>query len=272
MMQKKRGESVDRVYQELHDRIMSGLYAPGVRMSQADLAVALNTSRTPLREALNRLQANGLVVATTNRGMEVAPVRFEHTEQLYALRLLVEPPLVGALVPKLGQAEIQQMRQALLEMGESGESNKDFQEIHRAFHDVLLSMYPESIREIIESSYERINRHQRLHFSRPHVPDDFTHTDHHFLDAIVEGNAALARQWLEFHLIDAALGLMLDIDPTYVPEALFLAAAGLGIELKCAVSRNLRPISIRWTSKSAEPMASIETVNLIHHNADAIAH
>lgn len=264
MLQKRPGNAVDEIFQVLHDRIVNGKYAPGVRMSQADLAAELNTSRTPLREALNRLQANGLLVATNNRGMEVAAVRFEQTEQLYALRLLVEPPLVAALVPTLSAADIDGMEAALGKMEQSRYMTKAYQEAHHDFHMVILSRYPDAMREMIESIYLKINRHQRLHFSRPQIPDDFTATDRLFLDAIRAKDTALARQWLEFHLIDAGLGLALDIDPDHVPAALVMAAQGIGIELECRDGEIARPVVIRWKSTDARPMPVVETVNLKH--------
>lgn len=264
MLQKRPGTAVDEIYEVLHDRIVNGKYAPGVRMSQADLAAELSTSRTPLREALNRLQANGLLVATNNRGMEVAAVRFEQTEQLYAIRLLVEPPLVAALIPALSAADIDGMETALAKMEQSRYMTKAYQEAHHDFHMVMLSRYPEAMREMIESIYLKINRHQRLHFSRPQIPDDFTNTDRLFLDAICAGDTALARQWLEFHLIDAGLGLALDIDPDHVPAALVMAAQGIGIELACQDGEITRPVVIRWKSVDAQPMPALETVNLKH--------
>lgn len=264
MLQKRPGTAVDEIYQVLHDRIVNGKYAPGVRMSQAELAAELSTSRTPLREALNRLQANGLLVATNNRGMEVAAVRFEQTEQLYAIRLLVEPPLVAALIAALSAADIDDMETALSNMEQSRYITKAYQEAHHDFHMVMLSRYPDAMREMIESIYQKINRHQRLHFSRPQIPDDFTNTDRLFLEAIRAKNTLLARQWLEFHLIDAGLGLALDIDPDHVPAALVMAAQGIGIELDCKDGQIKRPVAIRWKSADARPMPDLETVNLKH--------
>lgn len=264
-MSRQRGHSVDMVHRVLEDRIVSGFYAPGMRLSQADLAEELETSRTPLREAFNRLQISGLVVATKNRGVEVGPIKFEHTEQLYALRLLVEPPLIAALVPVVSNAEIAAMRKALAEMESNHYSTRAFQESHLAFHEVLLSRYPEMLREAVEHAYQRIHRHQRVHFSRPHVPEDFTAVDRFFLDAIEARNPEMARRWNEFHLIDAALGLMHDIDTAQKLDALRLCATGVDIELEQVVKTGKHsPVRIRWMRSKAEEIPYIETVNLIH--------
>lgn len=270
MLQKRPGTAVDEIYEVLHDRIVNGIYAPGVKMSQADLAAELNTSRTPLREALHRLHANGLLVATNNRGMEVAAVHFEQTEQLYAIRLLLEPPLVAALVPTLKEADIDLMETALGKMEQSRYMTKAYQEAHHDFHAVMLSRYPDGMREMVESIYLKIHRHQRLHFSRPQISDDFTNTDRLFLDAIRTGDVTLAKQWLEFHLIDAGLGLVIDIDPDHVPAALVLAARGIGIELERGDGAMVRPVMIRWTNSDARPMPAIETVNLMHVPVKAV--
>src|ERR1700722_12318969 len=129
MKKKKRsGSAVDDVYQVLHDRIIQGSYPPGMKMAQDVLANELKTSRTPLREALNRLQANGLLTATNNRGMEVSEVRYEQTEQLYALRLLVEPSLISAMVPDMTAKDIKSMSDALDEMQSAGHATRAYQE------------------------------------------------------------------------------------------------------------------------------------------------
>lgn len=263
-MSRQRGHSVDMVHSILEERIVSGFYAPGVRLSQADLADELETSRTPLREAFNRLQISGLIVATNNRGVEVAPIKFEHTEQLYALRLLVEPPLIAALVPSVKVSEIAAMRKALSNMESNNYSTRAFQEAHLAFHEVLLSRYPEMLRDAVEHAYQRIHRHQRVHFSRPHVPEDFTEVDRYFLDAIEARNSELARQWNEFHLIDAALGLMHDIDSNRKLESLMLSAAGVNIKLEPAKGGKDRAVHIRWLRSNAQKVPAIQTVNLIH--------
>lgn len=262
MVRKRSGTAVEEIYQILYDRIVSGKYPPGLRMSQADLAAELSVSRTPLREALNRLQANGLVVANNNRGMEVAGAHYEEMEQLYAIRLLVEPPLIAAIVNELSPADIDAMAAALCEMEKNSYATQAFQGVHLKFHNVALAYYPDTIREMIESIYGKIVRHQRLHFSRPHVPEDFTNVDRFFLDAMREGDALLARQWLEFHLIDAALGLALDIDPDQAPRALLKAAKGIGITIECGSDRFTRPARIEWKRADACAMPAIETVNL----------
>jgi DNA-binding GntR family transcriptional regulator len=68
---------VDRVYSVLRDQIVAGQLPRGTRLRQEALAVELGVSRTPLREALRRLAAEGLVEFNPNRGAQVADLRAE---------------------------------------------------------------------------------------------------------------------------------------------------------------------------------------------------
>src|SRR5688572_20431148 len=79
------------VYRHLRRAILSGELAPSAVVSQVQLAAKYGISRAPVREALRLLQNEGLVLATHNRRMRIAPLTVEGLEELYALRLLVEP-------------------------------------------------------------------------------------------------------------------------------------------------------------------------------------
>lgn len=262
-MVKRPGNVVDAIYQTLHERIINGVYPPGLKMSQLELAEDLKVSRTPLREALNRLQSNRLVVGNSNRGVEVAAVRPEETEQWYALRLMVEPTVIAGICRDLSKEDLATMRGALDDMDRSRERTKDYQKAHHRFHAVALQHYPNVIHEMIESIYQQIMRHQRAYFSRPRAAEDFIDVDRLFLDALCEGDAASARHLLEFHLIDAALGLLYDVDHDYVPKSLLMVARGLGIEIECDDAEvPKRPARVTWTARESVVLPALRTSNL----------
>lgn len=241
------GTTVDALYRTLRDRIITGVYAPGWRMSQEQLANELEVSRTPLREALQRLEADGLVVAHANRGMHVAPLVNSETEQSYALRLLLEPPTVAAIVELLGDDDIEQMRNHLEQMRTHRSHSRRFQEAHQLFHDVALTRYPSNFAELTNSLHTMIYRHQSVYLSHARTPDDFIDSDQFFLDAISNRNAASARRIMEFHLIDAAVGLVLDADPDHCFDSLLLAIRGRDIVIEHdEQGRIQRPAPIYW--------------------------
>ncbi|MBY8857478.1 GntR family transcriptional regulator [Nocardia sp. CA2R105] len=241
------GTTVDALYRTLRERIITGVYAPGWRMSQEQLANELEVSRTPLREALQRLEADGLVVAHANRGMHVAPLVNSETEQSYALRLLLEPPTVAAIVELLGDDDIEQMRNHLEQMRTHRSHSRRFQEAHQLFHDVALTRYPSNFAELTSSLHTMIYRHQSVYLSHARTPDDFIDSDQFFLDAIGNRNAASARRIMEFHLIDAAVGLVLDADPDHCFDSLLLAIRGRDIVIEHdEQGRIQRPAPIYW--------------------------
>jgi DNA-binding GntR family transcriptional regulator len=275
MRVRRPGTTVDELYQTIREHIINGQYHPGFRLSQQSLATELKVSRTPLREALSRLAAEGLVVGEANRGMEVAPVYNDHAEQSYGLRLLIEPPTIGAIVEDISEHDIDQMELVLEQMERSANNHRvqEFQQVHLQFHEATLRYYPDTFRELIQSLHTKIYRHQRLYFSRPDVPKSFIAVDAAFCDALRARDAATARQNMEFHLTDAALGLVLDIDPDHKFEALLIALRALGVKLESDPDSKIhRPARIRWTRNDFREMTPLSTNNLYYIPADSGAH
>lgn len=83
----------ERVYQGLRDAILNGTFAPGQMLRQEEVAVQLGVSRSPLREALPRLEAEGLVVLHPRRGYAVATINPKDVMEAFDLRILLETEL-----------------------------------------------------------------------------------------------------------------------------------------------------------------------------------
>jgi DNA-binding GntR family transcriptional regulator len=82
--------AVDRAYEALRAAIIAGRYAPARRITEHEAAAAAGVSRTPAREALRRLEAEGLVEFTPNQGAVVTAWSAEEAEELFELRALLE--------------------------------------------------------------------------------------------------------------------------------------------------------------------------------------
>ena len=130
------GDTVEEAYGRLRDLIVEGVYLPGQRLPQAKLMEVLRVGRTPLRNALSRLQNDGLVIATPNHGYAVAPVPLSSAEEIYTLRLVVEPPLLEALAPGVSDAQLERMRDLLRRMEDCLDEPAAFQRAHREYHMV----------------------------------------------------------------------------------------------------------------------------------------
>jgi DNA-binding GntR family transcriptional regulator len=84
------GRAGDRAYRQLHAEILEGSLAPGLWLGEVEQAARLGVSRTPLREALARLAADGLVVASRGRGMVVAEIATNDVDALFEMRTCLE--------------------------------------------------------------------------------------------------------------------------------------------------------------------------------------
>jgi len=102
----------EAVYQELRSRILDGSIKPASTLNQEALAATLGLSITPLREALRRLEAEGLVRLTAHRTMTIAPLTRRELNELYAVRLQLDPfaaALTAEQAPDATLVEIQQL-------------------------------------------------------------------------------------------------------------------------------------------------------------------
>jgi DNA-binding GntR family transcriptional regulator len=128
----------DQVYAVLRERIASGEIARGSRLHQEDLAREFGVSRTPVREALRRLAAEGLVDLFANRGARVATATAEQLRSSYETRLVVEPG-AARIAADLGLDEpMELMRTAIAEEKRAGRSPAKLFKANRAFHLALV--------------------------------------------------------------------------------------------------------------------------------------
>ena len=118
---------VDQVYAAIRERISSGSLARGGRVHQEDLALELGVSRTPVREALRRLAAEGLVEMRTNRGARVADVDQGGMRSSYEARSVVEPGAARFAAQRRLEEPLARMRAAI------GDQRRAVRNVHRSF-------------------------------------------------------------------------------------------------------------------------------------------
>lgn len=228
---RRSGNVVEEVADALREQIVSGALAPGMRLSQADVARELEVSRTPLREALHKLEAEGLVVTQANRGMSVAPAPLHQVEDAYCLRLMTEPPMVRAVVSSIDDEALRQMSLRLEAMERDHTSTRDFQDAHFAFHEIITGKYPKAVSRLVDAQMLLLQRHQRLYFARPRALSNFTDVDRAFLHAVATREGGAAARMMEFHLLDAAIGMIREVDPDYALDPLLVTCDALDIDL-----------------------------------------
>lgn len=126
----------DRAVARVRARIVSGAIAPGSALRQDALAAALGISKIPLREALHRLEQEGLLRAVANRGFFVAPMTREDAEEIYALRLTLEPEAAAAAAMAANAEERARAKAAFAALKGGA---RDLGAANRRFHLALIA-------------------------------------------------------------------------------------------------------------------------------------
>src|ERR1700754_2659197 len=96
----------DLVYGELRRRLMAGAFLPGERLLEEHIAKELDVSRTPVRQAIERLEADGLVKRDGRRGTVVLGWLDRDINEAFELRLLLEPYAARAAAMRATPAQI----------------------------------------------------------------------------------------------------------------------------------------------------------------------
>jgi DNA-binding GntR family transcriptional regulator len=156
---------------------MSGDYRPGAVLSQVELARAFGVSRTPLREALRRLEAEGLIESVQNRRARVATVDAESLDVLFTERILVEAMGVKVTVPFLTEIDLNDLlaATAALRIAFEGADAGAQDRARRSVHLRYVARAGERLRSTIADQFDLCERYRRLYVQLPAaVIEDYT--------------------------------------------------------------------------------------------------
>jgi DNA-binding GntR family transcriptional regulator len=146
----------EQIYALLRDRIISGGFQPSAALRQDALAAELGVSKIPLREAFTRLEQDGLLQYAANRGFVVRPLSTDEAEEVYALRLKIEPEAVGMAARKATDRDKEIARAALvaLDQAAAGPDKSKLGKLNRELHMALVRPLG---RQITVQMIERLN-------------------------------------------------------------------------------------------------------------------
>lgn len=131
-----------RVYTHLRGEILSGALPPGTELQEVALSATLGVSRGPIREAIGRLAAEGLVTVRPRRGAVVRELSTEEFLEAYQVREALEVMAVRLAVPRLTEADVEVLETHIAEMtacADGGDTQGFFEAnsgFHRAFFDI----------------------------------------------------------------------------------------------------------------------------------------
>ena len=154
--------------EEIRGRILGGTYAPGMRLRQEELAVELGMSRIPVREALVLLESEGILSILPHRGAVVVELSMDEIEELFNMRLLLEPFLFLKSAPHLTPDDFRVLEENLVEYSASMEEvNADaWNDLNTEFH-MTLYRHARSPRvtATVQNLLTECDRHTRIQLS-----------------------------------------------------------------------------------------------------------
>lgn len=155
-------------YRAIRDAIVDGTLAPGERLNDTDLGAWLGISRTPIREALGRLEQSGLVLTKPGRHTIVSPLDVRAVRDAQSVTSAMHALAVREAVPGLSAAELDTMRAAnarfaaALRRGDAGEALAADDDFHAV---PVAACANQAVRTVLEQFTPVLRRIERLHFS-----------------------------------------------------------------------------------------------------------
>lgn len=136
----QRGPSLaEQAYFAIQDLIISGAITPETVLSENDLSRQLSISRSPLREAIRRLQDEGMLNQSGPRGFTVPPITSEFVTNLYQVRRALEGEAAG-LAHDIPQSEVTRVRSLMEQLSRDLEAGRphNFSEVDAEFHNLYI--------------------------------------------------------------------------------------------------------------------------------------
>jgi len=188
------------VYDSLRKAIIDGELEDGTPLRQDDIAGQFNTSRIPVREALSKLEQEGLVTNRRYRGAVVAGISLREASEIFDFRILMESEVIAASVPKMTSASLSKARAYCDEFRRTDDSKK-WSKLNRKFH---YSLYRDSglkyHLDMIDNALDRTERYVDTQLSISHGVEK-AHREHlAILEACENGNAELAARLTREHI------------------------------------------------------------------------
>jgi DNA-binding GntR family transcriptional regulator len=132
----RRASSADVVYDTLRDAIIRGEISEGEALRQESIAQMFNISRIPVREAMQRLEAQGLVISERFKGVVVASLSSDQISEIFDFRALVEPAVIAMAVPRMSEAALTEAQACCNALAVETDPAR-WGDINRQFHTCL---------------------------------------------------------------------------------------------------------------------------------------
>lgn len=194
----------ERVYRDLRERIINFDLPPGTTLSRVELTEQFGVSQTPVREALQRLESEGLILIYPQSRTVVSKIDVRQLSETHFLRVSVETEVVRRLTES-GREDVIRRAQSILDMQRALLGSEDvmpmFTELDRTFHMTLFQgVGMESLHTMLLDRLGHLYRCQRLELPREGKMQDIIAAHEAILDGLVRKSPEIATNAMRDHL------------------------------------------------------------------------
>lgn len=193
----------DVVFESLRTAILEGKLKSGQRLMEVQLAEQLGVSRTPIREAIRKLELEGLVIMLPRKGAYVADMSFKDLIDVLEIRASLEGLAASLASGRRRDEDIEGLEKLAREFEESVKSG-DIEEVLKKdveFHEYIFSLANnKKLHQIINSLWEQVHRFRVTYVSDYEASLSLVEEHNKIFEAIKEGNCELAQKYATEHI------------------------------------------------------------------------
>jgi DNA-binding GntR family transcriptional regulator len=193
----------ERAYQLVRDAILEGAYQPGERLFESAIADALGVSRNPVREAIRRLQQEGLVEVRPRSGVFVASLSLDEARDLYNIRAALEGVAAKFAAERVTDDELERLREILEQMRPgNGASDQEIKQLVAEFHaQIRRAAHSPPLAALLAQVFVLVSRSSEVAFA---VDPTSAFAEHSRLfDRLARREASEAENLMHEHVLDA---------------------------------------------------------------------
>ncbi len=203
------------VFETLRDAIINQTLEPGERLMEIQLAEEMGVSRTPVREAIRKLELEGLVIMVPRKGAYVAGISVKDIHEVFEVRASLEGLAASLAAQRITPEELDEMEKSLfLEAGElEGNNLRSIVEIDTTFHDLLYkAARNEKLFQMVNNLQEQLQRFRSASLARPGRSKTALEEHRKILEALALRDGKLAQKLAVEHIESAETAMMASIE------------------------------------------------------------
>lgn len=195
----------DVVFNTLRQAIITGEFAPGERLMEISLANRLGVSRTPVREAIRKLELEGLVIMIPRKGAQVARITEKNLRDVIEIRTVLEEfaaVLACERIDQSGLHDLRQAHEAFIRSVENGDI-LDIVDKDETFHDTIFrATNNDRLISIINNLREQFYRYRMEYVKDIRQRSNLVEEHRELLDAISSRDSIKAKELMKTHLLN----------------------------------------------------------------------